>query len=329
LARFVVDTAGEYFIGRWEKANRPNQVRLFTPANRKLQIDEHLTESDWATVAAGRALLYVHGTFSTAQGGFSGIPDPVAQTLYDRYGSRVFAFNHHSLSMSPAENVEWFLDQMPSGIDLDLDIICHSRGGLVARTMAGELSGFAGDLSRINVGRVVFVATPNNGTALADEENIIGLLDRVATLANVLPSIPVIEALDAVLAVVKTVAHGVLTGLSGLASMRPRGDFLGQLNIGKRVDTEYYALAANYEPTNPGLKALVAGAKDALIDAVFAGEPNDLVVPTIGVYEGATDSNFPIRKENLLEFPPERGINHSTFWGEPETAEKFLEWLAG
>lgn len=329
LAELVVDTVGEYFIGRWERANRPNQVRLFTPADRKLKTDGEMSESDWAAMASGRSLLYVHGTFSTAQGGFSGIPDPIFETLGDRYGGRVFAFNHHSLSMSPAENVEWFLDQVPSSLDLDVDIICHSRGGLVARTIAGELSGFAGDLSRLKVGRVVFVATPNNGTALADEENIIGLLDRVATLANVLPSLPVVEALDAVLAVVKTVAHGVLTGLSGLASMRPAGEYLGQLNAGTKVDAEYFALAANYEPTNPGLKALVSGAKDALIDIVFAGEPNDLVVPTIGVYEGAPDANFPIPPENLLQFPPERGINHSTFWGEPETGVKFLEWLGG
>lgn len=329
LAELVVDTVGEYFIGRWERANRPNQIRLFTPADRKRAVDAAMAETDWAAMAAGRALLYVHGTFSTAQGGFSGIPDSVFQTLHDRYGGRVFAFNHHSLSMSPADNVEWFLNQMPPGIDLDVDILCHSRGGLVARTMTGELTRFGGDLSRLKVGRVVFVATPNNGTVLADEENIIGLLDRIATVANVMPTVPVIEALDAVLAVVKTLAHGVLTGLSGLASMRPRGDFLGRLNAGNQVDTEYYALAANYEPANPGLKALVAGAKDAVIDAVFAGAPNDLVVPTIGVYEGAADANFPIPRENLLEFPPERAIYHSTFWGEPETADKFLEWFAG
>jgi hypothetical protein len=329
LAELVVDTVGEYFIRRWERANRPNQMRLFTPSDRKLQTDTEMTASDWATLGAGRSLLYVHGTFSTAQGGFSGIPDPVFQTLFDRYDGRVFAFNHHSLSMDPAENVEWFLDQMPGGLSLDMDIVCHSRGGLVARTMTGEFSGFAGDLSPINVGKVVFVATPNNGTALADEENIVGLLDRVATLSNIMPGTPWAEALDAVLAVVKTVAHGVLTGLSGLASMRPRGDFLGSLNRGTQVNTEYYALAANYEPTHAGLKALVSAAKDTLIDTVFGGEPNDLVVPTIGVYEGAADANFPIPAANLLEFPPDRSINHSTFWGEPETAERFLAWLAG
>jgi hypothetical protein len=144
-----------------------------------------------------------------------------------------------------------------------------------------------------------------------------------------MPGTPWAEALDAVLAVVKTVAHGVLTGLSGLASMRPRGEFLAQLNSGTRVNTEYFALAANYEPSNAGLKALVSAAKDSLIDIVFGGAPNDLVVPTIGVYEGAADANFPISAANLLEFPPDRAINHSTFWGEPETAERFLAWLTG
>ena len=329
LAELVVDTVGQYFIGRWEQKNRPNQMRLFTPQNRKLATTDAMTADDWAAMAAGRALLYVHGTFATAQGAFSTIPDSAFQALHDRYGGRVFAFNHHSLSRSPADNVEWFLEQIPSDLELDVDIICHSRGGLVARTMTGELTSFAGDLSRLRVGRVVFVATPNNGTALADERNIIGLLDRMATAANIMPSVPVVEALDAVLAVVKTLAHGVLTGLSGLASMRPHGDFLSRLNAGGLVDTEYYALAANYEPINPGLKALVAGAKDAVMDAVFAGEQNDLVVPTVGVYEGAPDANFPIPHANIVQFPPERGIYHSNFWAEPETTDRFLEWLTG
>ncbi|MEA2002178.1 MAG: hypothetical protein U9N84_09905, partial [Actinomycetota bacterium] len=329
LAELLVDTVGEYFIGRWERAHRPNQVRLFGPSDRRLMVDPEMAGTDWDSMATGRALLYVHGTFSTAQGGFSGIPDPVFDALHENYGGRVFAFNHHSLSMSPEENVAWFLDKIPSGTTLDLDIICHSRGGLVSRTLSGELQGFAGDLSKINVGKVVFVATPNNGTALADEENIIGLLDRVATLANIMPGVPLAEALDAVLAVVKTVAHGVLTGLSGLASMRPDGEFLDRLNQGDAVAAEYFALAAEYEPTNPGLRSLIAGAKDALIDTVFGGEPNDLVVPTVGVYRGKPDANFPIEGPNLLEFPPERGVNHSTFWAEPETADRFLSWLTG
>lgn len=329
LAELVVDTVGEYFIRRWERANRPNQMRLFSPPDRKRKIDNEMTDADWVATANGRALLFVHGTFSTAQGGFSAISDSVFRALHDRYDGRVFAFNHHSLSMSPAENVEWFLDQIPAGVDLDVDIVCHSRGGLVARTMAGEYPGLRSDLSQLNVNRIVFVATPNNGTALADEKNIVGLLDRVATLANIMPGTPIVEALDAVLAVVKTVAHGVLTGLSGLAAMRPNGDFLSDLNRGAAVSADYYALAANYEPANPGLKALVTGAKDALIDVVFSGAPNDLVVPTVGVYQGATDANFPIPEQNLLIFPPERGISHSTFWAEPETSERFLTWLTG
>ena len=329
LAELVADTVGDYFVRRWERANRPNQIRLFTPADRKLKTDGEMTSADWDAMAAGRALLFVHGTFSTAQGGFSGITDAVFETLHQRYEGRVFAFNHHSLSMSPAENVEWFLGQVPADVNLDVDIICHSRGGLVARTMAGELPNLNADLASLRVGRVVFVATPNNGTALADEENIVSLLDRVATLANIMPGTPIVEALDAVLAVVKTIAHGVLTGLSGLSAMRPGGEFLGALNRGGAVPTEYFGLAANYEPTNPGLRALVTGAKDALVDIAFGGEPNDLVVPTVGVYQGAADANFPIPADRLLEFPPERGISHSTFWAEPETSERFLAWLAG
>jgi pimeloyl-ACP methyl ester carboxylesterase len=329
LAELVGATVGEHFVRRWERTNRPNQVRPFTPQERKIPTAEEMSDADWSAMAAGRALLFVHGTFSTAHGGFSGIPDALFARLYQTYEGRVFAYNHHSLSMDPAENVEWFLSRIPSGIGLDVDIICHSRGGLVARTMAGELPDLGSDLSPIIVGKIVFVATPNNGTALADEDNVVGFLDRIATMANLLPVPPVVEALDAVLVVVKTIAYGMLTGLSGLAAMRPGGEFLGRLNGGPKVATEYYALAANYEPTNPGLKALVAGAKDAAVDAVFGGKPNDLVVPTVGVYRGEADANFPIPTDNLFEFPADRGISHSTYWAEPETSERFLSWLTG
>lgn len=78
------------------------------------------------------------------------------------------AFDHFTLSDDPRQNVQWLIDNMPDGTNLTVDIVCHSRGGLVARTLAEQISSFRLGSKRINVDRIIFVAVPNAGTALTD-----------------------------------------------------------------------------------------------------------------------------------------------------------------
>lgn len=75
---------------------------------------------------------------------------------------------------------------------------------------------------------MIHVATPNNGTALADPKNIVSLLNRVTTLLNFAPPGPVdlvAMGLSIVVVVVKLVARFGLPALPGLAWpawIRPR-----------------------------------------------------------------------------------------------------------
>jgi hypothetical protein len=182
-------------------------------------------------------LLFIHGTFSTAHGAFALIEPAAFKTLFDRYDGRVFAFNHFTLSHDPRRNVEWLAGQLPGGDSLELDIVCHSRGGLVARTIAEQPSVFGLDTSRFKVRRIVFVGVPNSGTLLAHPDHMMKMIDRFTTALNVFPGGAVTETLEAIITAVKVLAHGALKGLQGLASMQPDGEFLKKLNQGAPAGT--------------------------------------------------------------------------------------------
>lgn len=325
VARVIGARLGEPLVRRWERANRPYQIRMFGPDD--FQRGDGREVKDWGDLAGARSLLFIHGTFSTAPGGFGAIPRPVMEHLWDRYGGRVLAFNHPSLSADPIENAGWFVDRIPQDVRLDLDIVAHSRGGLVARVLAGGSPASGIDLSRVHVNGVVCAATPNYGTPLADAEHLSSLCDRLATAANLIPGVPVVEMLDAVLLLVQLIAQAVLEGLRGLEVMRPGNDFLHTINTADPGDTTYFGLAANYQPTQRGLKRVIEGLKDGAIDFVFRGVQNDLVVPTVGVYSGGHP--FAIDSANVVAFDETRGVTHATLWGEPEVARAFTDWLSG
>jgi hypothetical protein len=325
----VLGRITESFAARWEAANRPYLVRSFGVDDYDEPAVEGLSDGQWEMLAGGRALLFVHGTFSTTHSGFAGLPRDTVARLLDRYQGRLFGFDHHTLSATPEDNVAEFAARMPDGLSLDIDIVSHSRGGLVARTFSDELHSAAPGVS---VGRSVFVATPNNGTALASADHMIDFIDRSTSALNVLPPGPlsvVGSIFEAILTVVKMVGHAFLTGLRGLTSMDPGGGFLARLNTGTAVDSEYYAVAAEFEPTG-GLRDLVkTGPLDALVDRVFGDDANDLVVPTLGVYSGGTDVGFPIPSPNVHVFDRAAGISHTTFFSAPKTNELLLTWLQG
>jgi hypothetical protein len=283
---------------------------------------------DWDRLCAGRSLLFIHGTFSTAHGGFGLIPDGTFASLYDRYGGRVFAFNHFTLSHDPRRNVQWLLTKLPDNRTIEVDIVCHSRGGLVARTLAERPSVFGLDSSRVTVRRIVFVGVPNHGTALADADHMVKMIDRFTSAINLFPSGPLTETLEGLITAVKMIGHGALNGLGGLMSMCPKGDFLRNLNRGSPTGAGYRAIAADYKPTDQGLRALLTGKlADAVIDRVFADTPNDMVVPQPGVFDANGCEAFPIPDASVLKIPSNAGVIHTTMFGYPPVNGKLTEWL--
>ncbi|HJZ35295.1 MAG TPA: hypothetical protein VJ204_03390 [Solirubrobacterales bacterium] len=318
----VAGEVGDHFVARWEEKKRPYRVREFSPENYK-SAEPPLVEGErWGQLGAGRALIFVHGTFSRAHTCFGLLPLTFLEQMRQRYGGRVFAFDHYTLSQDPYANVDWLIQRIPEGTKLELDIVCHSRGGLVSRVLAERQSEISLGSRSVDVRRVAFVASPNNGTLLGDPEHFGDLIDTYTSLVNLFPDTGMLEVIQAVISVVKQIAVGALGGLDGLVSMAPGGDFLKALNTATPAKADYFALASDYEPVSAGLRDFVA---DRLADLVFKAE-NDLIVPTAGVYEENGSSQFPIQR--LHSFPAADGVEHTRYFCNETTQTKLSEWLA-
>lgn len=310
VRRFVFDVV-DRVVEAFETRARPHRLRVFP--------DD--VEADLPALASqGRVLLLVHGTASTAASGLGAMPAPLLATLAERYGGRVVAFEHPTLSVAPADNVGWLAGRLGSD-RVTVDTLAHSRGGLVTRLLAErpELTG-----GRLDVGRTVLVATPNAGTALADANRLGQLLDRMTTLADHLPDRLGRPVLDVLLRLVQQVVVGALDGLDGLAAMDPDGPFLTEvLNKGAPDRSGYAAVGADFEPPPGSAPARVA--LDGLSDVVFGDVANDLVVPTRGCYDVPALDGFPV--PDRLVFGASDGVDHNGYWTRPAFGERLLAWL--
>ena len=308
---------------RLELEKAPYRIRTFRADDYTSDTAAEIDSAAWQSLGTGRALLMIHGTNSRTHTAFGGLPRAFVDAMHTQYGGRVFAFDHPTLTHTPRQNIETLLEAMPDGLSLDVDIICHSRGGLVSRVLAEKQAELTFGGRKIRVGSVVFVGSPNAGTRLADEAFIGDYLDTVTNLLNLVPTNGVSDALGFVLTGVKLVATGLWSGLKGLHSMQPEGSFGNWLNTGTRErDTKYFALASDYTPTQAGLMQL---ATDKLMDRVFNGAHNDLVVPTDGVFSANGSGYFPISEQ--VVFGATDGVPHTGFFQYPKTTELIATWL--
>ena len=321
----ILGKVGEFFAHKWELRNRPYGLRSFTPGNYSQPLGEAIGEEAWEGLSAGPALLFVHGTFSRAYSAFGGLDPGVLEALHERYEGRVFAFDNPTLADTPVDNVDWLLQQLPASANLKLDVVCHSRGGLVSRELARR-AGASGNGARVEIGRIVFVAVPNAGTVLTDSRHVGDFLDTYTNLLQFFPDNGVTDVLEAVIAVVKQLAAATLRGLDGLQSMLPGGPYLSALDVAIPAGAKYYALTSNFEPDAGSVGIRVV---DGVVDRIFDGKQNDLVVPTEGVYRfGAELGGFGADPTPRLHvFTGDGAPVHTRFFAEPKTAEAILSWL--
>jgi len=94
-----------------------------------------------AQAAVGPLLVMIHGTGSSTSGSFDALQNASPsywRSFEDRFGDRVLAFEHRTLSESPAENALQLARALPEGARIHL--LAHSRGGLVGDLLC--LDGF-------------------------------------------------------------------------------------------------------------------------------------------------------------------------------------------
>jgi len=325
----IAGAGAKAFVAKWEKAKRGYGFFRADPG-------EFVgDEPDWDQLQQGRALLLLHGTTSKVQITYDGLlkDDDAYQRLHDYYGGRIFGFNHPTMSRSPGENIQKLFDLLPKGTRLDVDLVTHSRGGLVGRMLTERINDFKTGNKRVRVGKAIFVAGPNRGTILADGDNWVDLIDRYTNLLTNLPDNIYTLSLEGVLILVKVVGHGALAKLPGINSMAPGGDFLQRLNDAgdprtPKHESAYYAICADFKPADANLLhqfgAMVA---DKFVDKLF-GEENDGVVPTLGAYTiGPNAHGFPIPSKRLRVWSLQTKIHHINYFRQPAINEQIATWL--
>jgi pimeloyl-ACP methyl ester carboxylesterase len=221
------------------------------------------------------------------------------------------------------DDIDSFREALPGGVALDVDIVCHSRGGLVSRAITAAA---ASEKLPLRVGRLVMVAAPNRGTPLADSRHWIDFIDRHTNLLVELPDTVSTIVLEGTLCLVKIVGSGALGGLPGLAAMEANGEALARLEKLDLGTTELHALVADFSPTaDSPLATLIRKAGDTAVDAFF-GEANDLVVPTNGCFDLKDAKGFPLLPECVYQFS-DGSVNHITFFSSPKVRSTLADLL--
>ena len=162
----------------------------------------------FAAALQGRVLVLVHGTFSASAmyaEEFAATDD--GRALFERLQAgyaAVLAFDHATLSVAPWLNALALRDAL-AGCGAELDVVGHSRGGLV-------LSWLLRLAPTLPVRQALFVGSPLAGTSLAAPDRIRQALDTLASLADALAE----SALRSGAALPPAV-HALALGVGGLA----------------------------------------------------------------------------------------------------------------
>jgi hypothetical protein len=284
--------------------------------------------TDWSRLTQGRSLLIVHGLMSSVEGMLSGLPRSAMERWYEAYGGRVIAFNHLSVVDAPDDNARFFLEHVKRGLpqgQLEFDVLCHSRGGIVSRMMAEHGTTLVPGSNAV-FRSIYFVASPNNGSQLGDPEHMVDMVDIFTNFLTNFPDGPVMYSIETLLAIVKMLASAGMKRLPGIASMGTAADgFIAKrLNqAGERLDIRYGAAASDYEPRPGADNGFLQGRfGNFVMDRIFTNKSkqpiaNDLVVPRDSVFDANNHPMFPLASPLL--YGPTDAVWHSGFFSQPRT----------
>lgn len=292
-----------------------------------------------STDPAKRNLLFIHGTFSNASSAFSALASARGsdgktffESVQPQYADRIFALDHFTISRTLEENALALLDQLPKGPCV-FDVITHSRGGLVLRTLVEMAKSLGPNAPRFQLGRAVLVASPNDGTPLASPNRFEDFLNWVSNLVDMFPDNPFTSAAGFVAEALAWIAHEVQVDVPGLAAMNSQGTVIHQLQSSSGPPPKAYSsLVSNFQPE----KSVLTRMLDVGVDLVFQ-TANDLVVPTEGGWLVDQPGGHVIPGDQIgcygqdgnLPNPSDGGITHISFFSHPLTVDFLVQSLEG
>jgi hypothetical protein len=305
----------QFVAEKIEKRLKTEGIKGFDPQSP--QFNQIISSDDLKDMGSrGRIALYIHGIFSSIDGAFSAVQNDMAlmPALRAKYPGGIIGYDHWTVSRRPQENAGMLLSELPPG--LDLDIISHSRGGLIARAVL-ELDSLK-SLSRLQTyHNAVFVASANQGSALAVEANWNRLINIFIGLSSLFGGNAVGVSLDLLLGVLKVLAHGAFA-LPSIRDLQPGSDFIQSLNAGNAPHLEHASLVhANFDAA----QSVLLKTADFVVDQVFGGEANDLVVPFPGAiaFEPAASSvSIATIQSYKSDGKPQGLVLHTNYFSQPE-----------
>lgn len=284
----------------------------------------------------GKTLLIVHGTFSNTENILAGIArNPDGRDFLGwmtRQYTQVLALDHPTLSVSPILNARALALHL-RGTKANVDVVCHSRGGLIARWW---LEAF--DTAPADRRRAVFVGSPLAGTGLAAPPNLKSSLSLLSNVAKVLgvagAGLPFLTVLTGVFRVVSSV--------TSLAAKTPAIDaavalvpgLFAQSRVGNALEIEslrsaavdwrhrYFAIRSNFQSEQPGwrfwryFRKVGDRLKDLGADVVFDGD-NDLVVDSQSMVE--LSDTVTLDDAQVHDFTTTDRVYHTNYFEQPET----------
>jgi pimeloyl-ACP methyl ester carboxylesterase len=301
-----------------------------------------LVNGQWAPAVGpfkGTTLLLVHGTFSNNDHFLdefkATLPGQQFLARAQQHYTQVLAFDHPTLAIGPLFNA-LELARLLAGSTHDVDVVAHSRGGLVTRWWLEALGGGVGPRAR-----AVLVGSPIAGTSLAAGPRIRGGLDLLTNYGTVLErAMGLVGAANPFLAAPAAILR-VLLSVTGLAAKLPIADaavamvpgLFAQARIGNNGEiarlragpalraVDYFAVRSNFEPQSEGWKFWRYFRKttlaDPLADIVFDGE-NDLVVDTDSMTDfGASGAKLAA----TWDFKTNPDVHHVNYFRQPETID--------
>jgi pimeloyl-ACP methyl ester carboxylesterase len=263
-----------------------------------------------------RVLLFIHGFGSNLQ---RSMPTKWIGAFGQRYDA-ILGYNHPTLTVDPLGNANTLSAMVPPDVRLSVDIVAHSRGGLVARSLV-ELQP---SVQNIRLHRLITCGTPHAGTLLADSERWDRLVSIGFTTASWLSTFAGIGIAGAfvprALELVLRAGSQFLLDLDGIQAMDPSSRFLKQLNAPSNFiqDVRYAVISSSFNPWAIE-KINYREALTSLAAQVFMQTPNDLIVPTPSM------SSIDQPESTLLgERVFETSVNHFAYF-DHETVQTFAE----
>jgi hypothetical protein len=336
-------------LTEWDGRLTPNQgLRRWAKDTKAFEPISTVPQTIDPNGKPGGILLFIHGTFSNSEAIFGQLDGIERDAEFFKWAYRkyehILAFDHPTLSVSPVIN-GLDLARLFADVKGPVDVICHSRGGLVARWW---LEAFAG--ASAGPRRVVFVASPLGGTSLASPPKLRDALTLFTTVGGHLKSmsaatsvfLPFTTVAVALLQVFQVVTgtlartpmadlfFSAVPGLGGMSRVGNSSE-LDRLQGGSLRLPQYFAVRSDFRMAsagwrfwrifeNPELRAAQWGANQVFDQA------NDLVVDnrsTIELFKGKG-----LHPDRCLTFDQNGEVFHTNYFTMRKVTDAFIKFLA-